>query len=305
MTHLLVTGASGLLGLNLSLYAHNLGYVVDGWTNDTRLPNAPFTVRQVNLLDLDEIQTQVDKVNPDVIIHCAALANLDRAEAEPDLAFRLNADVPGEIAKIADVKGIPLVHISTDSVFDGKTGDYCENDTVSPVGIYTQSKVEGEKAVQKFNADAIIARVNFYGWSLSGKRSLAEYFYTNLSENKPINGFTDVIFCPLYVRDLVNILLEMVKKDLKGIYHVLSSEKLSKYAFGVAIAHKFGLDQTLITPISVKDATLKAVRSPNMTLRVDKLTADLGHTLPNVNDGLCAFYRDLIANVPRQLRECL
>lgn len=305
MTHLLVTGASGLLGLNLSLYAHNLGYVVDGWTNDTRLPNAPFTVRQVNLLDLDEIQTQVDKVNPDVIIHCAALANLDRAEADPDLAFRLNADVPGEIAKIADVKGIPLVHISTDSVFDGKTGDYCENDTVSPVGIYTQSKVEGEKAVQKFNADAIIARVNFYGWSLSGKRSLAEYFYTNLSENKPINGFTDVIFCPLYVRDLVNILLEMVKKDLKGIYHVLSSEKLSKYAFGVAIAHKFGLDQTLITPISVKDATLKAVRSPNMTLRVDKLTADLGHTLPNVNDGLCAFYRDLIANVPRQLRECL
>jgi len=305
MTHLLVTGASGLLGLNLSLYAHKLGYIVDGWANDTRLPNAPFPVSQVNLLALEEIKSHVDMINPDVIIHCAALASLDGAEADPDLAFKLNGEVPGEIAKIANVKGIPLVHISTDSVFDGKLGDYSESDLVSPVGVYTQSKVAGERAVQELNPDAIIARVNFYGWSLSGKRSLAEFFYNNLSENKPVKGFTDVMFCPLYVRNLANILLEMIKKDLKGIYHVLSPEHLSKYAFGVAIARKFGFDESLIEPISVKDAGLKAARSPNMTLRVDKLLTDLGLALPNVNDGLDTFYQDFITNVPGELRACL
>ena len=85
--------------------------------------------------------------------------------------------------------------------------------------------------------------MNFYGWSLLGQRSLGEFFYYNLSAGAQVMGFTDVIFCPLLVNDLAELLLEMLEKDLHGIYHVVSREHQSKYSFGVMLARRFGLDE--------------------------------------------------------------
>jgi len=135
-----------------------------------------------------------------------------------------------------------------------------------------------------------VARVNFYGWSLLGKRSLAEFFFYSLSAGKRVNGFTDVVFCPLVVNDLADMLIEMLRKDLRGLYHVFSREAQSKYAFGVAIARSFGLDETLVTPISVADSGLVARRSPNLTMRVEKLEAALAHPMPIQADGIARLH---------------
>jgi dTDP-4-dehydrorhamnose reductase len=107
-----------------------------------------------------------------------------------------------------------------------------------------------------------------------------------LSQGKQVMGFTDVFFCPLLANDLADIFIRMLENHLSGLYHVVSSESLSKYDFGLRLAERFNLDCSLINPTSVKQAGLKAVRSPNLTLRSDKLARVLGGSLPSVSTGL-------------------
>ena len=301
MMRVLVTGASGLLGVNLSLVLSQQGYQVVGWVNSNPLSNAPFLVETINLADLAEIEGRIMTVKPDLIIHCAALANLDLAEANPELAYLINTDVTEQIAKTAARERIQLVHISTDAVFDGVKGGYSETDLPNPVSVYAKSKLAAERVIQAFYPEAIIARVNFYGWSLSGKRSLAEFFYNNLSAGRQMNGFTDVLFCPLYVEDLSKLLIDMAAKHLAGLYHVVSAERISKYDFGVAIAREFGFDESLIKPVSVQQSGLTAARSLNLNLNTDKLSHDLGLCLPGIDEGLDAFYAAHQAGLPGKL----
>ena len=285
MTRILVTGASGLLGLSLCLqYAGQ--HELLGVTNAHGLPGAPFPVITANLTQPSGVEKLIDLAQPEWIIHCAALANIDQAEAQPQLAQRINAEVPGEFAAAARRTGVKLVHISTDAVFDGQRGDYTEEDAPNPLSVYASTKLAGERVVAEANPDAIIARVNFYGWSLSGKRSLAEFFFNNLVEGRPAKGFTDIYFCPLQVNQLAEILLRMAELKLSGVYHVLSCEALSKYDFGCRIARQFGLDDTLVQPVSWKDGSLTAVRSPFLNLRTEKLAAALGAPLPDQAPGL-------------------
>jgi dTDP-4-dehydrorhamnose reductase len=197
---------------------------------------------------------------------------------------------------------VKLVHISTDAVFDGKSGNYSEDDLTNPLSVYAKTKRAGEENVQNQNPDAIIARVNFFGWSLSGTRSLGEFFFNNLISKNPINGFIDVNFCPLYVSHLSDLLLEMVKADLSGIYHVVSSDHMTKYEFGCAIANQFGLDHSLINPISVTKSNLKAERSLNLTLSSKKLSNDLNRSIPTTLDGINQFYEDYQNGYAQKIR---
>ena len=288
MTRLLVTGASGLLGVNLALLAAQKGYDVIGWTNRERLVNAPFETASVDLTDFDEIGPHLEAAKPDLIIHCAALTNVDQAETNGRLSYLLNAEAPGYLASAAARNGAKLIHISTDAVFDGSKGDYSEEDMPHPLNTYAHSKLKGEEAIASANPDAIIARVVFYGWSIRGNRSLAEFFYNHLSAEQTVNGFTDMFFTPLYDNHLAGILLEMAEKNLSGLYHVFGSTPISKYAFGVALAREFGLDESLVSPISALEAGLATRRPLNLSMRTDKLSAALGHEIPTGTEGLRA-----------------
>jgi dTDP-4-dehydrorhamnose reductase len=153
---------------------------------------------------------------------------------------------------------------------------------------------------------AIVARVNLFGWSSRGGRSLAEFFYNNLSAGKRVMGFTDVYFCPLLANDLAGLLVRMLEENLSGLYHVVSREATSKYNFGVAVARRFGLDEGLISPTPVAASGLQAPRSPNLTLLTDKLTAELGggtFQLPSWEEGLERFYELYCHGYPQMLKK--
>ena len=185
---LLITGSSGLLGLNLALDASRTHHVI-GVDRNT-LTSVPFELINADLIDPDAVHRIINESKPEAVIHCAALANIDTCEANPDLAYRMNADLPARLADACARRQIRLIHISTDAVFDGqKDGVYIESDTPNPQGVYAQTKFEGERAVLQINPMAIVARVNFYGWSLSGKRSLAEFFINNLSKRQECQRF--------------------------------------------------------------------------------------------------------------------
>jgi len=314
---ILITGASGLLGLNLALEASK-EHTVFGVVRRNTLKNTPFSIMQADLAVPGEIEHLLDITQPDWVIHCAAMAVIDACEADPQLAHRINAEVPGLFAMHCAARNaivakggarannlqssnIRLVHISTDAVFDGVKGNYTEEDPPNPLSVYARTKLAGERAVLAADPTAIVARVNLFGWSLGGTRSLAELFVHNLLAGKRMLGFTDVFFCPLLVNDIGLILTKMLEKRLGGLYHVVASETLSKYEFGVAIAQKFGLDPGLITPVRVADSGLKVARSPNLTLSTHKLSTALGQSLPRLSTAIHRFWQLYQQGYPQML----
>ncbi len=302
MHRILLTGASGLLGVNI---AHEISdkFQVIGVTNRLAYQNKQFDLITQDLLAPGAVEKLIEKVKPDWVIHCAALANLEACQANHEQARKLNSELPGKLAAIVARGGARLLHVSTDAVFDGVRGDYDETDTPNPLSVYAQTKLAGEYAVAEANPDAIIARVNLFGWSITGKRSLAEFFYNSLRAGKQVFGFTDVYFCPLLANHLANIFIQMLETDLSGLYHVVSSSSSSKYNFGLEIASRFGLDSSLITPTSVTQAGLQAARSPNLTLSNTKLKKALGTPLPDLMDGLDRFYSLHQEGYPQKLRD--
>ncbi len=300
--HLIVTGATGLLGVNLSLLAADQGHRVTGLSRHRDLRAQPFNLIQMDLVETTMAISAIAEIAPDAIIHCAALANLNTAEESPDLALKINGEVPGVLAGFAARNGIPFIHISTDAVFDGQADGYTETDPPNPLSIYGRTKLAGEIAVQEVNPDACIARVVFYGWSLSGKRSLSEFFFNELKAGNPVNGFTDTYFCPLYVEDLSWTLLEILTEKISGLYHVVSSECLSKYEFGVKLAQMFGFNSNLIHPVKMKDLSRGAPRALKLKLSSAKLESVLGHPLPGVDSGLERLYRRWQDGFPEYLQ---
>jgi dTDP-4-dehydrorhamnose reductase len=298
---LLITGASGLLGINLALEAMREHDVIG--LDRGKLQSAPFRVMQTDFLRSTEIHYLLDAIRPDGLINCAAMANLEECEREPDQAYKLNAEFPRGLARACAERDIPFIHLSTDAVFDGTKGDaYTEDDEPNPLGVYAQTKLAGERAVSEVNPQAVIARVNFFGWSLGGHRSLGEFFVNHLSEGKNVNGFTDVIFCPMWVNHLSLILLEMLGKNLSGLYHVVGAQAMSKYQFGMEIARRFGLKTSLIAPQSVESSSLTAPRSHNLWLSIHKLSTDLGHEIPPFSTGLDGFYTQFQQSYPQKIR---
>jgi len=299
--NLLITGASGLLGINLAMETMREHEVVG--VDRGRLQSAPFQVIKTNFFNSRAFEPILDTVQPDWVINCAALANLEECEKFPDQAKILNIDLPRELATACAERNIRFIQLSTDAVFDGtKEGSYSEEDIPNPQSIYSQTKLDGERAVQEANPSAIIARVNFFGWSLGGRRSLGEFFVNNLSEGKNVNGFTDVIFCPMWVNHLAQMLIAMLEKDLHGLYHVVGAQPMNKYQFGVEVARKFGLKESLIGPQSVEMSSLTAKRSHNLWLSVNKLSTDLGRTLPDFSTGLDGFYTQFQQGYPQKIR---
>jgi dTDP-4-dehydrorhamnose reductase len=299
---ILVTGASGLLGLNLALEAAAKGHSVTGVTNRNRLKTREFECLTADLLEPGTLENLLEHTQPDWVIHCAALANVDACEERPELAQRLNSEIPGKLARLVARGGARLVHISTDAVFDGQRGGYREGDAPNPLSTYARTKLTGEYQVAAANPQAIIARVNLFGWSVSGQRSLAEFFVNHLQAEEPVNGFTDVFFCPLLVNDIAHLLLRMLALELSGLFHVVSSECLSKYDFGMHLARRFGLDASLIRPTSVTQGGLKAARSPNLTLDTHKLSTALGESPPRISPAIYRFYTLYQQGYPQRLK---
>jgi dTDP-4-dehydrorhamnose reductase len=301
MARILIAGASGLLGINLAHETMNTHDIVA--VDRGKLVNAPFKILKADLLDSGAIDSALDSAQPEWLINCAALADLDTCEDNPDLARRLNVELPLQLAKACKERGVSFVHISTDAVFDGMTiSFYKEEDEPNPLSVYAQTKLDGERAVLDEDSNALVARVNFYGWSLTGRRSLAEFFFHNLSNNKSMSGFTDVMFCPMLVNDTARTLIKMLEKKLSGLYHLVGPQAMSKYQFGVEIARKFDLREREISPKSINTSSLNARRSNNLCLSINKLSTALGEASPEFSTGLDEFYTQYRQGYPQKLR---
>jgi dTDP-4-dehydrorhamnose reductase len=286
---ILVTGASGLLGANFVVMAHRRGDEVVAASNRHAISLPGVQTVQADLSDESTSKEILRSFKPQWIVHCAALTDVDRCEDFPQDAIRINAEMSHILAREAAHIGASMIYISTDAVFDGRSGGYSEEDPPCPINTYSRSKLAGEHAVQQELPGSLIIRTNIYGWNAQTKLSLAEWILGRFDAGEPVPGFRDVMFTPILVNDLIKVILEMMKHSLKGVYHVAGAESCSKYVFAAEVARIFGYSQELVRSVSVKEAGLRAPRPENMTLKVDKIRGALPVSLPGVAAGIQHF----------------
>jgi len=285
MARLIVTGASGLLGANVVLEASGKHDVIALY-NRHRVDFVNVVSRQIDLSNSDHARRILDEVQPDAVIHCAAGTAIDDLEKAPKLAMRLNCEMAGNLARVAKEHGARFIHLSTDAVFDGKKGGYSESDLPRPINEYGRSKLAGEEAVQREYPQALIIRTNIFGWSPGWTSTLAEWFIERLDGGGDVPGFVDIHFSPILVNDLARILLMLIDRDAKGIFHVPGADCISKHAFGILIANCLNLNPERVIESTSDDARFTAPRPKNTCLQGEKAQDELGIELPSIQEGV-------------------
>jgi len=274
-SRVLITGGSGLLGLNWAANIKNTHDVTLGILN--RVVQLPDTATQrLSLESVDKFLENLDFINPDCVIHTAGLASVELCEEKPNLAYHTNVELAENVALACALRGIRLAHISTDHLFRGDLALLDEEAPVDPVNIYGKTKAEAEVRVHDAYPEALIIRTNFYGWGPSFRPSFSDWVLKNLKMKHPITLFNDVFHTPIYTERLVQVVHQLFEKFASGVFHVVGDERVSKYDFGMQLASAFGLDKKLISAGSVKSQPNRVVRPIDMSLSNKKVSKELG-----------------------------
>lgn len=286
----LVLGGTGFLG---RYFVDSLGKHAIVHTTNTHFAGSDVKVQSMKFQKdkRNEIETFIEMQNCETIINCTALADIEKCESNPEMAYWINCELPGFLSSISKALDSKFVHISTDAVFDGTTSFRTEHDMPSPLSVYGKSKWSGEKLVLENNSQSLVARVNFFGQN-SNKFSLFNFFYDNLISGKTILGFSDVHFTPLYAGDLVNAIMELMRLQASGLFHVVGDHRISKFDFGTLVAEIFGLPTIHLKEGKMNGTKGAALRSPDLSLSNDKIKS-LGINLPSVRDGLSILKKNI------------
>ena len=286
---LLVTGAAGFLGTNVLRAAAAQDRDVVAAVHVGHACVATAGLVQADLTDKAVVREMIAAIRPEWVLNCAALANLDECESDPDKARAMNVTAPANLAAACAEFGARLVQVSTDSVFDGNRGMYSEDDIPSPVNVYANSKLEGERVVREALPRSLVVRTNFIGLPVKGGAGLAEWIAKSVEAGTPIDGFDDVIFSPLLATTLAERIFDMMDARLQGLYHLGAGDSISKYDLAVSIASAMGHANAKIGRTSVAGSQMKVRRPLNTSLSSKRVEKALGMTMPTVLDAVTGF----------------
>ena len=262
-----MTGASGLVGAHVARQAAGR-FDTLGLFQTFRPPHFPSRLESLDLTDASAVRAMLEAFRPDVLVHCAALTDADRAQREPELARRLNVDATATLAQSARQFGVKLVFLSTDLVFDGRKGaPYVEEDPPQPLSLYGRTKLDAERIVRAAGDRWVIARTSLVvGPSPRGERSLDEKLGLALRTGRRVRLFVDEFRCPISVFDLAAAVLELADSPANGVFHLAGSERLSRWEIGMRIARRFGWHPAAIKAASTHDVPMNPPRPADLTL---------------------------------------
>jgi dTDP-4-dehydrorhamnose reductase len=294
MTHAVVTGASGLLGGAVARELHGHFDHVEGWSLNVRRSPDGLEFRCLDLRASGLPESALEAGRPDLVIHCAALTDVDGCEHDASAAQGLNVEVPRRLAMQCRQLGIRLIHISTDAVYDGESpGSRSEDDPPAPVNAYATSKLAGERGVLESNPDALVLRTTMHGWTAQGRRSFSEALLAGLVRGNELKLFSDVTFSALNVAHSAELIRGLAATSATGVLNLGTTDAVDKETFGRMLAAEFDLDGASIVSINVADLQLAAPRPRRLALDVSRLTAVLRRAPPSVADGLRRLRQDL------------
>ena len=280
---ILITGGSGLLAVNWALSVRDK-YKVTLLLHRRKISLNGVNTEVVLLDSLEECLFLLDKHQPDIVIHTAGLTSVEECELSPLLAQKINVDLARNMASACSKNDVKLVHISTDHLFFGTKELAIEEDEVTPINNYSKTKFQSERKVLESCKDALIIRTNFFGWGTRYRESFSDFIINKLRKHESIDLFSDVFFTPILIDDLAKKVHQLVDAKLSGIFNVVSSERLSKYEFGIKLANYFSLNTNLINKISIKDKPNLIERPKDMSLSNEKVCKALNCSMPSFDD---------------------
>ncbi|MDQ6990706.1 MAG: dTDP-4-dehydrorhamnose reductase [Mariprofundaceae bacterium] len=284
----LITGCHGQVGRELMLLAASYDCEAVGVDRD-----------ELNITDQNAVVQAIYKYSPDAIINAAAYTAVDKAEDDVAAAQAVNATAVSYLAEACANADIPFVHISTDYIFDGrKHGDYDEYDVVSPLGVYGETKLAGEEAVQKFCKKYYILRTS---WVFSAHGNNFVKTMLRLGAERDVLGVVaDQYGKPTSANEIARVIYEMLTshKQAWGLYHIAQSEVATWFGFAEAIfaearSQGVALKLSTLNAIQTEDYPTPAKRPANSELNCDKLEQTFKLNIKPWKDSLADVIKDL------------
>lgn len=270
---ILVTGAEGMLGRDIIEVAISAGHEVRGMGRF-----------ELDVTDRDQVIDRMELDRPDLVINCAAMNDLDMAEAEPELADQVNAEGAANAAEATAAVDCRVLYMSTDYVFDGKKGEaYVESDPPSPVSALGRSKLKGEEATLFANPRAYVVRTS-WPFGLGGPNFVEAMLHAGEVQGRVLAS-RDRVASPTWTAHLAQAIVRLIDTDRFGIHHLAASGHCSRYDFAREIFDRSGMEVTTLSTTS-EMLDRKAPRPP-----FSPLESEYEHAieLPSWQDGLVAY----------------
>jgi dTDP-4-dehydrorhamnose reductase len=272
---LLITGASGLLGGRLAECFAQSFEVIAG--HSLGAPPIGLPARRFDITSLTEVRSALEAVEPEAVLHGAALADADRCQREPGLAEAVNVTASETLARLCQAAGVRLVALSTDLVFDGRTGHYGEDARATPLLVYGRTKLAGEDAILREAPGAAIARVALVvGRGFGSRPTASEAVAWRLAAGQPVRLFTNQYRSPVDPESLASALAALLRGTQTGRFHLGGRERVSRWELGLRVARQCGLCIDLIEPVTRAAAAHGAPRPPDVSLESSRAERELG-----------------------------
>ena len=294
---ILLTGANGMLGSSLAEMLSKSEHKI--WATgrgECRLPShllhANFSYHSLDIIHKDDVDQIISLFKPDVIIHAAAITQVDDCELNKSFCYSVNVDGTRYLLESAEDMNARFCLISTDFVFSGESGPYSENDPTGAVNYYGQTKELAEQLVMSSRLNWSIARtVLLYGKSDPSKRSNFIYWVKqNLEDGKHIKVVNDQIRTPTFIPDLANGIGLMIEKGARGIFHLSGKDILTPYQMAILIAKHLRLNESLIEPVDASIFTQVGKRPLRTGFVIDKAIKELGYLPTSFENALTAIF---------------
>jgi dTDP-4-dehydrorhamnose reductase len=279
---LFILGIGGLTGSKLALTAID-DFEIYGSYN-LRNPKFDFAeCIQLDVLDVDKLKKVISDIHPDILINASAINNVDYCETHHDEAKKINIDSVEQLYKISNSLGIKLIHLSSDSVFDGtKLSPYVEDDIPNPINYYGYTKLMGEKLTLGNSNNLVVRTTVLYGWLVKSLLNLpsssmktenfVQWLINKLKSNESVKIITDEISSPIIVDDFAKSILHLIKNDHVGIFHSAPKIQITRYDFCVKLANFLDLNEKLIEVTTNKKLGRKVSTGFNKCLNSSKMT---------------------------------
>ncbi|UBM60132.1 SDR family oxidoreductase [Marinilongibacter aquaticus] len=295
---ILITGSNGLLGQKLvsQLAAENKQEIIATSRGANRLPlHANYIYESLDITVKNEVDEIVRKHQPDVLIHTAAMTNVDQCEGDKEGCWQLNVKAVEYLVEACEKHNVFLLHLSTDFIFDGEAGPYAENAEANPVSFYGWSKLAAEKLVLHSKASWAIARtVLVYGLAFDMSRSNIILWVKNSLENqKHINVVTDQWRTPTLAEDLAQGCILIAEKEAQGVFNISGEELLNPYQMANQTADYFDLDKSFIHEATAATFSQPAKRPPKTGFDISKAKTVLGYQPHSFSEGIAILAEQL------------
>ncbi|GAB4007916.1 NAD(P)-dependent oxidoreductase [Spirosoma sp. KCTC 42546] len=303
MKKILITGANGLLGqklVDLLTKQPDVDLIATA-RGDNRLPfSEGYTYRSMDITDRQQVLDVISEAQPDVVIHGAAMTDVDKCEIQKDACWAQNVHAVEYIVEACRKVNAFLVHVSTDFIFDGADGPYAETAEANPISFYGWSKQAGESVVKHADRSgapvrwAIARTVLVYGIAHDMSRSnIILWVKKSLEEGKTIKVVTDQWRSPTLAEDLAMGCYLIADQEAEGIFNISGKEVLTPYEMAIKTADYFNLDKSLITQADASTFTQVARRPPRTGFVLDKARTVLGYDPHTFEEGIAVLASQL------------